>query len=70
MLKLRSMGFVVIETLNNLPYIFNWKSIIGSEAKTSWKLAVIGQKGTLFGEETVEKFSHFLEVCYETVLKV
>ena len=50
------MGFVVIETLNNLPYIFNWKSIIGSEAKTSWKLAVIGQKGTLFGEETVEKF--------------
>ena len=64
------MGFIVIETLNNLPYIFNWKSFIGSEAKTSWKFAVIGQKGTLFGEETVEKFSHFLEVCYETVLKV
>ena len=52
------MGFIVIETLNNLPYIFNWKSFIGSEAKTSWKFAVIGQKGTLFGEETVEKFSH------------
>ena len=63
------MGFIVIVTLNNLPYIFNWKSFIGSEAKTSWKFAMIDQKGTLFGEKTVEHFSRFLEVCYDMVLK-
>ena len=43
---------------------------IGSEAKTSWKFTVIGQKGTLFGEERVEKFGFLLEVCYGTILMV
>ena len=73
-----SMGLIVIETLNNFPYIFCWECsiykneyiFIGSEAKTSWKFTVIGQKGTLFGEERVEKFGFFLEVCYGTILMV
>ena len=65
-------GFFVIETLKIFLISFaknlTEDKFIGSEAKTSWKFPVIRQKERLLEEETVEKFSFFLEVCYEIFL--